>query len=229
VSSYFEDLMSANQNKNPKLVKARISTERKKVCRRERGSALLVCEGKCTEPCYLQGLLRYLEISAASVEIIEGQTNSNAVAVVKRARQRFDQVPRDRVFALIDAEQADLTKALKQCEKPLQHENKKKEIPEIRIEPILSSPCFEVWLLLHFRFSDQPLHNFASLLPELEVNLPNYQKNDPAIFLKVGGGEGLKRALVNTARLRNALCETGAINPSTDMDKLVEAMVAIQT
>ena len=94
--------MSGNQNKNQKLVKARISTERKNVCRRERGSALLVCEGKCTEPCYLQGLLRYLEISAASVEIIEGQTNSNAVAVVKRARQRFEQVPRDRVFALID-------------------------------------------------------------------------------------------------------------------------------
>ena len=43
-----------------------------------------------------------------------------------------------------------------------------------------------------------------------------------------GGCEGLKRALVNTARLRNALSETGANNPSTDMDKLVEAMVDIQ-
>ncbi len=220
--------MSDFQNKNPKLVKARIKAERKKASRRERGTALVVCEGKCTEPFYVQGLLKHLEISVASVEIIKGQKNSNAVAVVNRARQRFEQVPRDRVFALIDAEQADLTKALKQCEKPLQHENKKKEIPEIRIEPILSAPCFEVWLLLHFRFSDQPFHNFASLLPELEINLPNYQKNDPTIFLKVGGSAGLNHALVNTARLRNALNQTGASNPSTDMDKLVEAMVDIQ-
>jgi len=130
---------------------------------------------------------------------------------------------------VIDAEQDDLNKALKLCEKALQQENKKKEIPEILIEPILSLPCFEVWLLLHFRFSDQPFVNFASLLPELHLNIPNYQKNDPGIFLKVGGGEGLQRALTNTVRLRNALKQKGAGNPSTEMDKIVEAMIAIQT
>jgi hypothetical protein len=70
VNSYFEVLMSDFQNKNPKLVKARIKAERKKASRRERGTALVVCEGKCTEPFYVQGLLKHLEISVASVEII---------------------------------------------------------------------------------------------------------------------------------------------------------------
>jgi hypothetical protein len=220
--------MQGNNNKNRKLAKARHKAERKKAGRRERGSALLVCEGKCTEPFYLQGLLKHLDISSASVEIIEGQSNSNAVAVVNRARQRFDQVPRDRVFVVIDAEQADLPRALQQCVTPLQRENKKKVLPEVRIEPILSAPCFEVWLLLHFRFCDQPFNHFADVLPELEASLPDYQKNDPAIFLKVGGGEGLERALVNTVLLRNALTQTGAISPATDMDKLIEALRAIQ-
>jgi hypothetical protein len=122
-------------NKNQKLVKARHTAERKKAGRRERGSALLVCEGKCTEPFYLQGILEHLDISAASVEIIEGQSNSNAVAVVNRARQRFDQVPRDRVFVLIDSEQADLARALQQCATPLQRESKKRDFLKFGLNP----------------------------------------------------------------------------------------------
>ncbi len=219
--------MRDNQAKHRRLAKEQAKTERKKAGRRETGSALLVCEGECTEPFYLHGLLQHLDINAASVEIIEGQTASNAVAVVNRARQRFDQVPRDRVFVLIDAEQKDLPQALKLCQTPVQRANKKKGLPEIRIEPIVSTPCFEVWLLLHFRYSDQPFGCFADVLPELQASLPDYFKADPRIFLKVGGGEGLELALLHVAKLRAALAQTGSNSPATDMDKLVEALRAI--
>lgn len=219
--------MRDNQAKHRRLAKEQAKTTRKKAGRRETGSALLVCEGECTEPFYLHGLLQHLDINAASVEIIEGQTASNAVAVVNRARQRFDQVPRDRVFVLIDAEQKDLPQALKLCHTPVQRANKKKGLPEIRIEPIVSTPCFEVWLLLHFRYCDQPFASFADVLPELQVSLPDYSKADPRIFLKVGGGEGLELALLHVAKLRAALAQTGSNSPATDMDKLVEALRAI--
>lgn len=219
--------MRENQAKHRQLARERAKTARKKAGRRETGSALLVCEGECTEPFYLQGLLQYLDINAASVEIIEGQTKSNAVAVVNRARQRFDQVPRDRVFVLIDAEQQDLPQALKLCRAPVQRANKKKGLPEIRIEPIVSTPCFEVWLLLHFRYCDQPFASFADVLPELQASQPDYFKADPRIFLKVGGGEGLERALLHVTKLRAAMAQTGSNSPATDMDKLVEALRAI--
>lgn len=220
--------MQENKGRHRHLAKERARAERKKTGRRERGSALLVCEGKCTEPFYLHGLLQHLDISTANVEIIEGQSRSNAVAVVNRARQRFEAAPRDRVFVLIDTEQADLAQALKLCKTPLQRENKKKGLPLIHIEPILSAPCFEVWLLLHFRYCDQPFTRFADVLPELQVNLPDYQKSEPAIFLKVGGGEGLARALLNTAKLRNFLKQTASATPATDMDRLVEALTTMK-
>jgi hypothetical protein len=212
---------------NQGLIKERSKVERKKAGRLETGSALLVCEGECTEPFYLQGLLKYFGINAANVEIIEGQSKSNAVAVVNRARQRFDQMPRDRVFIIIDAEQKDLQQAIKLCRIPLQRANKKKGLPEIRIEPIVSTPCFEVWLLLHFRYCDQPFSCFADVELELRASLPDYSKADPRIFLKVGGGEGLEHALLHTARLRVALAETDSHSPATDMDKLVDALRAI--
>lgn len=219
--------MRENQAKHRRLAKKRAKTERKKAGRRESGSALLVCEGECTEPFYLRGLLAHLGINEASVEIIPGQSKSNAVAVVNRARQRFEQVPRDHVFVLIDAEQADLPQALKACKTPVQRSNKKRDLLEIRIEPIVSTPCFEVWLLLHFRYCDQPFARFSDVLPELQASLPDYRKADPTIFLKTGGGEGLDRALMHAARLRLALAQTGTASPTTDMDKLVEALRAI--
>ncbi len=70
------------QDKNAKrgrLVKERAKAERKKAGRRETGSALLVCEGECTEPYYLRGLLNHFGINSASVEVLPGQSNSNAV------------------------------------------------------------------------------------------------------------------------------------------------------
>jgi hypothetical protein len=220
--------MQENKGKQRQLAKERARAERKKAGRSEKGSALLVCEGKCTEPRYLHGLLRHLDISTANVEIIEGQSRSNAVAVVTRARQRFETAPRYRVFVLIDTEQADLPQALKQCKTPLQRENKKKGHPLIRIEPVLSTPCFEFWLLLHFRYCDQPFTCFADVLPELRASLPDYRKSEPAIFLKTGGGEGLDRALLNTAKLRRFLGQTQSTIPATDMDRLVEALHAIK-
>lgn len=219
--------MRENQPKHRQLAKERTKAERKKAGRRELGSALLVCEGECTEPFYLKGLREHLGINAASVEIIDGQSKSNAVAVVNRARERFAQMPRDRVFVVIDAEQHDLKQALELCKTPLQRGNKKKGLPKIIIEPIVSTPCFEVWLLLHFRYCDQPFGRFADVLPELQVFLPDYSKTDPNIFAKVGGPEGLQRAMLFAQQLRMALAETGAHSPTTDMDNLIEALRAI--
>ena len=210
--------------KNKQLAKERAITERKQANRRETGSALIVCEGECTEPYYLNGLLHHLGINSASVEIIQGQAKSNAVAVVNRARERFNQAPRDRIFVLIDAEQDDLNKALNLCNTPLQRSNKKKDLSEIRIEPIISTPCFEVWLLLHFRFCDQPFATYDNVLPILQKELSNYTKSDRDIFTKVGGAEGLQRALQNAPRLRDSINQTGATSPSTYMDSLVVAL-----
>ncbi|MFM8246488.1 MAG: RloB family protein, partial [Burkholderiaceae bacterium] len=113
------------------LATERAKAERKVSGRSASSSALIVCEGEFTEPFYLRGLLAYLNINSASVEVISGQTRSNAVAVVKRARDRFQQIPRDRVFTVIDGEQADLSRALHHCKTPLQRANARRGEPEI--------------------------------------------------------------------------------------------------
>ncbi len=219
--------MRDNQPKHRQLAKERAKAERLKACRTEVVSALLVCEGECTEPFYLSCLLTHLGIGAASVEILPGQSKSNALAVVNRARERFEQNPRDKVFVVIDGEQNDLAQAVSLCKTPLQRANRKKGLPEICIQPIVNKPCFEVWLLLHFRYCDQPFGRFADVLPALQFDLPGYRKADPHIFYKVGRGEGLQRAELHAQRLRQVISATGANSPATDMDKLVDALRSI--
>lgn len=221
--------MRHHRAKSGRLAIERIRAERKVSGRHQKASALIVCEGEFTEPFYLRGLIAYLQINSANVEVVAGQTRSNAVAVVKRARDRFVQMPRDRVFVVIDGEQADLPRALNHCKTPLQRENSKRGQSEICIEPIISLPCFEVWLLLHFRFSDQPFICYADLLPTLRAYLPDYAKKDPYIFFKAGAGEGLHRAMINAHRLRASKLQTGGKTPATDMDILVKSLRAISS
>jgi hypothetical protein len=220
--------MRDNQPKYRQLACERRKAEREKRKRTERGAVLVSCEGKRTEPHYLRELRAALNVPAARVEIVEGQTESDAVAVVVRARQRFEQAPHfDCVFAVIDAEQGNLTEALELCDTPIQRASKKKGLAEVRVQPIISAPCFEYWLLLHFRYTDQPFARFAEVLPELLASLPDYFKADPRIFAKVGGLEGLGRALSHTAQLKRTLNATGATFPDTDLPMLVEALAEL--
>ena len=62
------------------------------------------------------------------------------------------------------------------------------------------------------------------MLPILQKELSNYTKSDRDIFTKVGGAEGLQRALQNAPRLRDSINQTGATSPSTYMDSLVVAL-----
>ena len=42
---------------------------------------------------------------------------------------------------------------------------------------LLSNPCFEIWLLLHFKYSTKPYASNIELLNELQNSWPEYSKN----------------------------------------------------
>lgn len=217
--------MRDNQPKHRQRAKERRKIERKTSGRKERSTALMVCEGEKTEPNYLRGLLRQFKISPTSAVIREGNLKTDAVSVVTRARDEFrSNNEYDRVFAVFDAEHSNLRKALALCGKPVQRKNKKENLPEIYIEPIVSNPCIEFWLLLHFTYSDRPFCNCAEVFSELSARLPDYSKADQHVFERIGGEQALNRAIVATEQLKKSLAQTGADSPNTDMPLLVKAL-----
>ena len=56
---------------------------------------------------------------------------------------------------------------------------------------VLSMPCFEYWLLLHFEYTTRaflgtPGRSACSrVISELKRHLPDYEKNDPRLFVRL--------------------------------------------
>lgn len=113
----------------------------------------------------------------------------------------------------------------------------KKEIEEtdftykkVHVSAAVSAPCYEYWLLLHLRNTDQDFHSSHECCECLkkEINRQNKldlsveemkKRND--IFMLVGGKEGLQRAIQNA---RGYAYHLSGI-PYTNMHDVIEGIL----
>lgn len=98
---------------------------------------------------------------------------------------------------------------------------------------ITSTPCFEVWLLLHFGYTAQPFHaagkksvgdQVVSALKE-KPGFDKYGKGQKGIYALLK--DKLGDAITHAEQLRNHGAATGSVNPATDVDQLVLAIQAL--
>lgn len=134
---------------------------------------LVICEGSATEPDYLRGFERWARNATVEVEIPDEQ--GVPLTLVRNARERKVRAERearrenddflkyDEVWCVFDIdEHPNLHDALQ-----LAAANK--------IELAISNPCFELWLLLHFRENPGARHH-RNLQRVLRGYIPNYHK-----------------------------------------------------
>jgi hypothetical protein len=107
-------------------------------------TALIVCEGQKTEPHYLDGLKQEYKLSSANIRITPAD-GTDAVSIVRFAKAQAERDGGyDRVYCVFDRDG---------------HRNFTEAIGLIRqfgYIPIVSWPCFEIWVLLHFAYSSAP-------------------------------------------------------------------------
>ncbi len=179
---------------------------------------LIVREGAKTEPVYFENLKRRWKLQAAQVVVSGSGGASDPLSVVKQAarlreKRKHDSErggpPRyDQVWCVVDRDQ---------------HKKLPEAVARAKAEDIhmaLSTPCFELWYLLHFACTTKPFADCRELLRELRSHLPKkrYSKSDPPLDLLLQHqGEALK----NASKLRKHRKNTGGANPSTEVDLLV--------
>ncbi len=101
------------------------------------------------------------------------------------------------------------------------------------VKVIVSSPCFEIWLLCHYSASDRQYGSNEEVLAELRKHLPEYEKNAEGIYTATKGN--LNTAIQNAERLRKVCEEKGlsvhtvSFMPSTEMDEIAKAILAEDT
>ena len=183
---------------------------------------LIVCEGKKTEPTYFSDLKREYRLTAASVKIAgEG---ADPQTVVAKANERQEAEKRagdsyDRVYCVFDRDEHQSFDAA--CGDAARH----------GFQLARSWPCFEYWLLLHFKSGRSPYARNGTgsaadnCINDLKKYFPSYTKSAEGIFTALQSK--LDVAVANArATLRDAKA-TNDHNPSTEIHRLVEYLKSL--
>jgi RloB-like protein len=183
---------------------------------------LAVCEGRQTERNYIHGFCERHGINRANVTVETGGSETSALQLVRQARRRFD---RDRdfdaVFVICDRDGQDLRPARELAARPL----KNAAGLRLPVQLIVSDPCFELWLLLHFEYYARPM-SASEALRLLRQHITDYDKSNRRIYETVH--PGLQRAMAHVARLKSELRQVGAVAPNSDMAILIDAFLQLR-
>lgn len=92
---------------------------------------------------------------------------------------------------------------------------------------VVSNPCFEVWFLLHFRFTTHAFSGTAEIIRELRHYISDYEKNHDVSGILSGRTD---TAYENAKKLVRYFEENGALwpsnecNPRTDVPDIVNLL-----
>jgi hypothetical protein len=187
---------------------------------------LIVCEGLKTEPFYLKRLQAVHQLSSANIKVMPAP-GSDPMSIVTSAGNHVAMGEFDKIFCVFDRDG---------------HQNYEAALGKIselsrgspgRISAIISWPCFELWLLLHFTYSAKPFERTARasscdrVITELKKHLPNYQKGRSSLYDELRPRQ--PTALAHAVRLADENRRTGAKNPATGMHELVDYLLKLRT
>ena len=209
---------------------AELQRQRRERTRNKR--VLIVCEGTKTEPHYLRELRDDLHIRPQVVRVAPNDGVSPD-RVVAHALKLYDEDAVagdafDQVYCVFDRDNHTTFDAAVRRTEDLSDAGKP-------FEAITSTPCFEVWLLLHFGYSAQPFHAAGKKSVGDQVvaalkkkpGFAKYDKGQKGVYVQLK--PKLTDALTHAELLRKQGAKTGSINPATDVDGLVKAIQALAT
>lgn len=178
---------------------------------------LIVCEGQVTEPEYFRGFqkacrnprveIRIADAHGVPKTLVEAAKRYKTEAEEIAKREKDDNLAYDSVWCVFDIDEHPHVPKAKQMAR------------DSGIDVAISSPCFELWLLLHFR--DNPgMQHRVKVQKMLTENLPSYDGHVEYGMYSTGYPQAVTRA----ERMDEAAESAGepGRNPTTSVYKLTE-------
>ena len=195
------------------------SYARRAPVKEEYDTVLIVCEGRKTEPNYLGGLRIAHRLSSANIAVTHAP-GTDPMTIVSHTEQLMGQEQYDRVFSVFDRDtHPNFGAAVQYVANSVRGRAR-------TWQAVTSTPCFEVWLLLHYHYSTAPIVRSGQNSPSdmtvraLRLHLPDYAKGSTGIYEQVAGMTDA--AVANARRLVTHNNASGSNNPATDVHTLVE-------
>lgn len=180
---------------------------------------LIICEGRVTEPSYFRGLKS--EEQVRSVEVIVDDEGGTPKTLVERAALRMKAARRaakgardqnlryDEIWCVFDVDEHPKLKDAKQQAKAN------------NISIAASNPCFELWLLLHFRDQRAWIHRHDVQRACTEY-IRDFEKEIKFSEIRERVEDAVKRAIELQRWQETRGCSDD--NPSTNVHKLVQRL-----
>lgn len=189
---------------------------------------LIVGEG-ITEYNYFNDLRRCLRHKGINI-IVEKSRGSAPINVVDLAiRYASKNSGLDYVFCVIDRDEH---KSYQEAiDKIVGYKSPRTAKSKPKFDCIMSVPCFEFWVLLHFIFSAKSYVKSSNksaaenVMTDLAAQFPEYSKIIMDLYSRLM--PRLPVAIKNAKQLAIANGKTGTINPSTNMHVLIELVYTI--
>jgi hypothetical protein len=203
--------------------------KRRSPVKAQRNKVLIVCEGSVAEPNYLKSLVSDLRLTH-TVNICGKECSNDPLYMYQFAMSELLQNwhdtrcdDYDKVFCVFDKDRHVHYDAAVQAinNKPVYESLGK----TAEIAAITSIPCFEVWVLLHFEYTDSAFSKKANIVKRIKKHYPEYNTRtarDLYPFLK----PTLNDALQNAKKLSENAATAASDNPSTKMHELVDYLIA---
>ncbi|MER7001789.1 RloB family protein [Dactylosporangium sp. NPDC000555] len=203
------------------------SLRRKVGERQPRKTLVILCEGRRTEPEYLDALRRDREIhDVAAVDIrIEGSASGAVpLTLVRRAleireRARREQSEIDEIWCVYDVEWPKHHPALVEARDLAQRNG---------INLAVSNPCFELWLVLHFRDYRRFLDNEQARRVRREHDGSADKGIDGTVYMPQKRDAARRAAALDRFHQQNSTCVPDD-NPSSGMHRLIASVLPPQT
>jgi len=162
--------------------------ERRNQNRDVRKRILIICEGKRTEPLYFKGIKSDTRSAGLNIKVMDRPKNSG-LELVEYAIELKDAAVKDNneydsVWVVLDKD------SYTQFEETFSIAGKN------NIKIAFSSVSFELWYLLHYKYTTRPWRNSSEVEKELRKEYPEYDKtkSDTYSELKDKTPEAIERA-----------------------------------
>lgn len=187
---------------------------------------LIVCEGE-TERNYFIGLIKYYRLNVANVISIKAKGSAPINVIQHGINYSETHSNIDHVICVFDR---DDHKTYHEAIKILEnHKPSRGSKSKPVFQAITSSPCFEIWILLHFIYTSQEFGRTGNkssadnLIKSLKNHFPEYTKANENLFSTLV--TKLPQALKNAKKLLKENEETGSVSPETKIHLLVEKLM----
>jgi len=198
----------------PRRTKAK-DLRRKVAQRSERRTIVVFCEGKASEPDYINGMKRLPQVRRdTSIAIEIDPCQGVPLTLVKRAIERAADDEVDECWCVFDVEW------------PQNHPNLAHAVTLARDHDIhlaISNPCFELWLILHHRDQTAFLNTHVAESKSRHLDGRSGKGIDPDQYLPRREVAAERAVLLRERHLRQGT-EFPNDNPSSTMFELLAAI-----